>query len=76
MNSKVKELPNKKYLTNSEAKGSVYQTINRTIYYRNWKKYLPKLVEGFYTTANMNYLPSISRQDLPQPVKRVHFKPS
>ena len=58
-------LPTKRYLINPEIRRSVYHTIDRTIYHRNWKRYLPKLVEGFYTTANMNYLPSISRQDLP-----------
>ena len=52
MNPKVKELPNKKCLTNSEAKRSVYQTINRTIYYRNKKKSLSKLAKGLSSTTN------------------------
>ena len=61
MNPKVKEFPNKKCLTNSEAKRSVYQTINRTIYHRNKKSLYQK---GLSSTTNNYQLAKMPNQNI------------
>ena len=62
MNPKVIEFLNKKCLTNSEAKRSVYQTINRTIYHKNRKKSLYQ--KGLSSTTNNYQLAKMPNQNI------------
>ena len=58
MNPKVKELPNKKCLTNFEAKRIVYQTVDKSTYHK-LKKVSTKAGEDLYTTTKINHLLNI-----------------
>ena len=59
MNPIVKGLPTKRCLINPGIRSSVYQNHDRATPHKKLEEVSTKAREGFYTTANIDHLPSI-----------------